>query len=189
MITVTNIETTTPTTPSTVTTATTAATVTVVGKVGMECLYIRDGCHESITLRFSQTLFSFENVFLENLSQTLYTLLHHTITSKFVKTTPLLAVLQSPLLYMICCYSVSVCDEALSLLIYVTLTHMKRTLHNHKRPLSWISTIVENWQDWLKTVSKKLNKLEKSCVCGNHACCRSLSDVFLRVLLLIFITP
>ena len=34
---------------TTPTTATTEGTVIVVGKVGMECLYIRDGYHESIT--------------------------------------------------------------------------------------------------------------------------------------------
>ena len=41
---------TTPTALTTVTTTTTVAMVTVVGKVGVECLYIRDGYHISITL-------------------------------------------------------------------------------------------------------------------------------------------
>ena len=39
---------TTPTALTTVTTTTSVAMVTVVGKVGMECLYIRDGYHKPL---------------------------------------------------------------------------------------------------------------------------------------------
>ena len=54
---------TTPTALTTVTTATTVAMVTVAGKVGVECLYIRDGYHVSITLYLVSNI-TFCNVFI-----------------------------------------------------------------------------------------------------------------------------